>query len=725
MEFRILGPLEVRASGRAVEISGAKRRALLGVLVLEANRPVSTQRLALALWGPDAPPSAIKAVQVQVSRLRRALGETGVLETTPAGYRLLVGAGELDLERFERALAAGRRALAAGDFDRAAELLQGALRLWRRAPLEEFAWAPFAAPEIRRLEELRLIAVESRVEAELAAGRHAELVAELQRLTGEHPWRERLHAQLMLALYRSGRQADALAAYRQARAVMVGQLGIEPGAELHDIHEAVLAHDATLDAPTPALRRASALPAAPNRTIGRAADIGLLSARLRADETRLIPLTGPVGVGKTRLALDAARAVAADFADGTAFVSLAAVKRPADVAAAIIGALGIFPLSGESDEQAVERVLAAKHVLLVVDNCEHLLAAAPFLARLPASGRGVTVLATSREPLTVQAEQVYPVLPLALPEPGSEADLGTLASVAAVALFCERARAHDPGFGLKEEHASAVAAICRQLDGLPLAIELAAARCGLLSPAEIAARLHMALGTGVRDAPARQRTLRATLDWSHALLDADEQACFARFAVFTGGAGVPAAETITGAGVATLERLVAKSLWSAAPKRVDPPDWGCWKRFGPTRPNASPRCRTASRSVRTTSATTCRWRNAMGSTRRSTAPSVASISRAWTARSAISARLYDGRPSGARLAESWSWLQHSSTTGCGASAIRSPSVGCCPRSGARTPLAIQRCAPARWARCAGRCGRSGVEMSSSRCSRRPRRSPGR
>jgi predicted ATPase/DNA-binding SARP family transcriptional activator len=560
MEFRILGPLEVRADGRAVEISGTKRRAMLAVLALEANQSVSVERLALALWGEDAPPGAIKAVQVQVSRLRRTLGQTGVLETTHEGYRLLVGPGELDLECFEGALAAGRQALAAGDPYRAAELLHGALRLWRGPPLEEFAWAPFAPPEIRRLDELRLSTLESRVEAELAAGRHAELVAELQRLTSAHPWRERLHAQLMLALYRSGRQAEALAAYQHARAVLVAQLGIEPGAELHSIHQAVLAHDAALDVPTTAPRRASALPATPNRTIGRAADIRTLTARLRAGETRLLTLTGPGGVGKTRLALEAARAVAADFADGTAFVSLAAVERPGDVGAAIISALAIAPLSGESDEEAVERVLAAKQVLLVVDNCEHLMAAAPFIGRLPATGPGVAVLATSRQPLTVQAEQVYPVLPLALPEPGTEADLGTVASVDAIALFCERARARDPDFELNEEHASAVAAICRRLDGLPLAIELAAARCGLLSPTEIAARLHMALGTGARDAPARQRTLRATLDWSHGLLDAEEQACFARFAVFTGGACVPAAETITGAGVATLEWLVAKSL---------------------------------------------------------------------------------------------------------------------------------------------------------------------
>src|SRR3954451_22627395 len=192
MEVRVLGPLEVHADGGAVAVSGAKLRALLAVLALHANRPVSTERLALALWGEDAQPGTRKAVTVQVSRLRRALGDIGVLETTPAGYRLVVGPDELDAERFERAVAAGPAALASGNALRASELLRGALDLWRGAPLHEFAWEQFAPPEIRRLEELRLSALESRVEAELVAGRHAELVAELQRLTGEHPWRERL-----------------------------------------------------------------------------------------------------------------------------------------------------------------------------------------------------------------------------------------------------------------------------------------------------------------------------------------------------------------------------------------------------------------------------------------------------------------------------------------------------------------------------------------------------
>jgi predicted ATPase/class 3 adenylate cyclase len=303
------------------------------------------------------------------------------------------------------------------------------------------------------------------------------------------------------------------------------------------------------------------LPPLPNRTIGRADDVRAIADRLRVDGVRLLTLTGPGGVGKTRLGLEAARAVQPQFAAGARFVSLAAVRRAEDVPAAIIQSLGMLPLSGESPEQTVTRFLSAKQLLLVLDNVEHLLAAAPFVSELLGACPALTVLATSREALALAAEQRYPVAPLALPL--DEDDAESLPRVPAVALFCERARAHDPDFRLDDLNAVAVADICRRVDGLPLAIELAAARCGLLSPSEIAERLDAALGAlgvGARDAPARQQTLRGTIDWSHDLLSDAEKQCFARFAVFAGGATVEAAETITAAGLDTLDGLVAKSL---------------------------------------------------------------------------------------------------------------------------------------------------------------------
>jgi predicted ATPase/DNA-binding SARP family transcriptional activator len=579
VEFGILGPLEVRADGHTVALGGARPRAVFAVLALNANQPVSAEHLALALWGEDVPPSAVKTVQVYVARVRKALDDPEVLVTTPAGYTLRVRPDELDADRFERQVAEGRDALAAGRAEDAAAALREALELWRGPPLAELAATPFAPAEIARLEEQRLAALEVRVEADLAAGRHGELVGELGQLTREHPWRERLHAHLMLALYRSGRQADALEAYRHAREVLVEQLGIEPGAELHDLHEAILAHDPSLDAPpatgsrasdgqdgrqaSPGARGPRALPAPPNRTIGREHELAAVGERLRTASVRLLTLTGPGGVGKTRLALEAARAVEADFADGALFVSLAAVPRPEAVPAAIVSELGIVLLAGESASAASERFLGGKHLLLVADNFEHVLAAAPFIGAMLSACPGLTVLATSREPLALQAEERYPVPTLLLPELTTPEGTETMAGGDAVTLFVERARAHDPVFDLDDGNATAVAEICRRVDGLPLAIELAAARCGLMTPAEIADRLEVALGApgaATRDAPARHHTLRATVDWSHQLLSDGERTCFARFAVFAGGATIEAAQTVTEADLDTLDHLVGESL---------------------------------------------------------------------------------------------------------------------------------------------------------------------
>jgi predicted ATPase/class 3 adenylate cyclase len=292
---------------------------------------------------------------------------------------------------------------------------------------------------------------------------------------------------------------------------------------------------------------ANGLPPSPNRTIGREDDVQAIADWLCDHDVRLLTLTGPGGVGKTRLALEAARAVRPEFADGARFVSLAAVRLPDDVPSAIIRSLAIRPLSRESPEETVTRFLSAKRLLLVLDNLEHLLPAGRFVWDLLVACPALTVLATSREALALRAEQRYPV--------------EALATTDAAALFRERARAHDPRFASQD--GAAVDELCRRLDGLPLAIELAAARCGLLSPSEIAERLDAALGApgaAARDAPARQHTLRATVDWSHQLLSDRERACFARFAVFAGGATIGAAQTITGADLDTLDHLVAKSL---------------------------------------------------------------------------------------------------------------------------------------------------------------------
>ena len=567
MEFRILGPLEVRADDRAVALGGTKPRAVLAVLLLHRNQPVSAERLALALWGEEAPAGAVKTVQVHVSRLRKALGDSDALVTTPAGYRLNVRPSELDAERFESLLADGRLALAAGRAEQAASTSREALGLWRGAPLADLAGLPFAPTEISRLEEQHLAAVELRVEADLAAGRCAELVAELQGLVAAHPWRERMHAQLMLALYRGGRQAEALEAYRHAREVLSEQLGIEPTTALHDLHQAILTHDPAIDGTETMVRvpgdERSALPVPSTALFGREADLDAVAGLVRELRTRLVTLVGPGGVGKTRLAIEAGRHLNQDFPDGAYFVALASIAEPRDLASTLVRALGAPTREGEQPETALFRFLSGRRVLLVVDNFEHLMAGAPLLGQLIGTCRGLTLLLTSREPTRLAAERLHPVRPLEVPDGARAAQAGDAECCAAVAMFCDRVRARDPNFTVDDDNASHVTEICRRLDGLPLALELAAARIGLLSPAELAARLDDALSVltaGPRDAPERHRTLRAAIDWSVELLTEPERRAFTHLAVFSGGASVAAAQIVTGASLDVLDSLLAKQL---------------------------------------------------------------------------------------------------------------------------------------------------------------------
>jgi predicted ATPase/DNA-binding SARP family transcriptional activator len=555
VEFRILGPLEVLDGATPVAVSGAKERALLADLLVNAGQVVAADRLIEDLWGERPPANPANTLQGRVWALRRTLGPAAArLTTRPPGYRLEVDAELVDGARFERLAGDADRA-AARDPARALGLLDEALGLWRGPALAEFADQPWARAEAARLEELRLAAVELRAELRLAAGRHGELVGELEVLVAAHPLRERLRGHLMLALYRSGRQADALGFYAETRALLAEELGVDPSPELQRLHRAILTQDAALESAPDGRRPAPHnLPERLTSFVGREVELREVAKLLEAH--RLVTITGPGGAGKTSLAVELARQVAGGWPDGVWLVELAALRDPGLVPGVVIATLGLGEEPGEPGRPPptpLERLVEFtrdKHLLLLLDNCEHLAAACAALAeRLLRAAPGLKVLATSREVLGVTGEARWPVPPLATP--GPEETSGppeALARYDAVRLFAERAALADPGFRLDTDSGPAVVELCRRLDGMPLAIELAAARVGALPAGELLERLsdRFALLTGSRTTDPRQQTLRATVDWSYQLLEEADRRLFRRLAVFAGGCTVDAAEAVCG-----------------------------------------------------------------------------------------------------------------------------------------------------------------------------------
>jgi predicted ATPase/DNA-binding SARP family transcriptional activator len=582
MEFGILGPLEVRDGPAPVRVPGAKERALLADLLVNAGRVVSADRLVEDLWGDQPPGSPANTLQGRVSALRRALGPgAALLVTRPPGYVLEADPEQLDAGRFER-LVAEATALDAAEGAAAARLLEQALGLWRGPALAEFADQPWAQAEAARLEALRLAATEALVERRLDAGGHAGLVGELEGLVAAHPTRERLRGQLMLALYRSGRQADALGVYARTREVLAEELGIDPSPELQRLQHQILVQDPALEAAAPdAERPRHNLPERLTSLIGR--EVELREAAKLVDQHRLVTVTGPGGAGKTSLALALAERLVGGFADGVWLVELAAVGDPAQLPEVVAATLGLREQPagpGVAPPTPAERLagyVADKAMLLVLDNCEQLVGSCAELARrLLQAGPRVKILATSREVLGVPGEVVWPIPPLAVPDPDGTAEGGdpaapeVLAGYDAVRLFVERAASADPGFVLDAASGPVVAELCRRLDGLPLAIELAAARTRALPPAELAARLQdrfRLLAGGARTLDPRQQTLRATVDWSWDLLTEPDRRLLRRLSVFSGGWTVAAAEAVcAGGGLEQTEvldglfRLVDRSL---------------------------------------------------------------------------------------------------------------------------------------------------------------------
>jgi predicted ATPase/DNA-binding SARP family transcriptional activator len=562
VDFRLLGPLEALVEGEPVSLGAPKQRALLGQLLLRANEAVPVERLVDALW-PEAPPaSARHAVQVYVSRLRRALGPDRI-EARSRAYLLRAGPEEVDVGRFRELVAEAREALAHEDAPGAAERLRRALALWRGRALADLDGEPGVSELVLELEEERLGAIELRIEAELDAGREAEVVAELERLIAEYPARERLHAQLMLALHRGGRQKEALEAYERAREALVNELGLDPSLSLQELAAAIRRRDPALTPVSSELRARLHLPAPPNQFIGRERELAEVIDLITVHERRLVTLTGTGGIGKTRLALEAAERLAAHFEDGVWFVDLSAVSDAALVVSTVAQALGVTESADHRVDTALERHVADKQMLLVTDNFEQVVDAAPSLGPVLQSAPGLTILATSRSPLRLPEEHEYNVPPLAVPAPSRRDHLSWVAEFEAVRLLVSRARAVSHRFELTEANARSIADICAAVDGLPLAIELAGATLKQFSPAELRERLAASLDLlvgGPVDAPARQQTVRATIEWSYNLLGRAEQKVFARLAVFAGGWAAEAAREVCGATAETLGALREKGL---------------------------------------------------------------------------------------------------------------------------------------------------------------------
>jgi DNA-binding SARP family transcriptional activator/predicted ATPase len=517
-DIRLLGPLQLRDG---IELDGPKQRVLLSVLALQAGTTVSADELAEAIWPGALPRDATPALQQQVSRLRRRLGDLAAIRNRQGGYVLELAPEAVDAHRFEQQVRAARRALDRGQFSDAAAILRGALDLWRGDALADTRFDGVARHAATRLEELRLQAHEDLLAARLEAGEGLDLVSELRDLVAVHPLRERLRSHLMLALYRAGRQAEALDVMRAGTRLLLDELGLEPGPELRAMERMILRQDDGLQAAARQLP-AQAVPAAPNATVGRDAELLATVRLLRDPAVRLVTLTGPGGAGKSRLAACAVRVARECFPGGIEHLDLELVDSRAGV---------IAGLTGDGDAPR----------LLVLDGAERFAAHAGELARLLADAPALTVLATSRAALRLTSEHVVGV--------------GPLGPAAAAELFAQRARASCPGW---TADAAAVAQVCDLVDRLPLGIELAAARTPVLSVRDLVLRLEDPLGTlvdGPCDLPTRHRSLRETLAGTWALLDARERLLLGRLSVFDEDVTLEAAEAICNADGALGDRV--------------------------------------------------------------------------------------------------------------------------------------------------------------------------
>ena len=546
MDIRLLGAFSVNADDGARPLGGLRQRAVLAALAVHANEVVSIDRLADDVWSGEPPPSAVATLQRYVSHLRKALdGLPMAIETQGPGYVFTVAPDLIDAWRFER-LIDEARALSSTDPQGAIDRIDEALAYWRGAPLADFAYEEFAQPEVARLEELRLGALEVRNDAAIELGRARDIVPELESLVAQHPLREGFRGQLMRALHASGRRADALRVYSEGRNVLIEELGLDPGAELQRLEREILLEVPSLDTVDAPTGVPSNLPVETTTFVGRGPDIAEVTERLST--SRLVTLTGPGGSGKTRLALRVASERSGDFPDGVWLVELGAVASGEHVAREVANQLGVLEERDADVTQLIVTSLAAKRCLIVIDCCEHVLdVVAPLVDRLLKAGSGPRVLATSREALGVAGEAPWPVRPMSLPpREYGVSGLSSLGDFDAAQLFIDRAGSLA-GFVATDADAEAIVEICRRLDGIPLALELAAARTRVFKPAEFVTLLEdrfALLTNGERAALPRHRTLRATVEWSYELLTKTEQVVLDRVSVFAGVFSLRDAEAV-------------------------------------------------------------------------------------------------------------------------------------------------------------------------------------
>ncbi|HVC74563.1 MAG TPA: BTAD domain-containing putative transcriptional regulator, partial [Mycobacteriales bacterium] len=566
VQIGMLGSFEVRTDdGVVADVPGPRLRALLIALALEPGHLVPKATLVDWIWGAHPPADAANALQRLASRLRKALPD-GVVDGLTGGYRLTVQPDAVDAVRFERLVGQSR----SEEGLQRVRLLRDALALWRGAAMQDVDLQDSAAFDaaVTRLEERRLTAAEDRFDAEIGLGHGAELVTELTDLVAAHPMRERLVAALMRALVAAGRDSEALLAYERTREALADALGVDPSPELSALHVALLRGELG----RPAENRKTNMRAELTSFVGRDADVVVV--RELVAEHRLTTLIGPGGSGKTRLATETARSLLGDLPDGAWLVELAAIGADGDVARATLDGLGLRDalLGGTPNAQLTDRLIAAvreRETLLILDNCEHVIeSAAAFADRVLGECRRLRILATSREPLGITGEALWLVEPLALPE--QDAGPGEIESSPAVQLLRDRAGAVRKDLAVDARSLSTMVRVCRALDGMPLAIELAAARLRTMSLDQLADRLHdrfRLLTGGSRTALPRHKTLRAVVDWSWELLTDAERMVLRRLSVFSGGASLDAAERVCAGGGIEQEQML-ELLTSLAEKSL-------------------------------------------------------------------------------------------------------------------------------------------------------------